>query len=260
MQSAQPSASILQSVLAWQQQRRAASQPQTVRAASLQAGGSQHFHSMPHPQHGLAAMPPAGPPVQRQAGGGGGLSVPWMLPAPQLSAVAPMARFPPPIPAAYAGQLWAPYPRGGDQLSRWQPESLAGDPTQMPSAPQPPAAAAFWQGLPQTPQPPVEAPPLPGTFEAFRLPAPAGGASAFTPGFPPPLPAVLQRRHTWSNVTAPPHNPAANAALALHQPSGFGIWPTQHVRDQVLPRLTNPKASLMSLCKAQSSPWRLRVS
>ena len=242
MQSAQPSASILQSVLAWQQQRRAATKPQTVRAASLQAGGSQHRLGMQHPQPIFAAAPPL---QQRQAGGGsGGLMPPWMLPAPQLSSVAPVTHFPPPIAAvsaAYAGHLLsAPHPSGSEQLPRWQPD-LAGDPAQTAAALQP-GVAAFWQGLPRTPQPCVGAPLLQGAFEAFRLPALAAGASAFTPGFPP-LPAALQRRHTWSSVTAPPPNHAADATnaapmagLALHQPIGLGVWPAQHMRDQVTPR------------------------
>lgn len=243
LQSAQPSASILQSVLAWQQQRSAAAQPQTVRDASLQAAGSQHQHSMPHPKHGFAAMPPAAPPVQRQPGGGGGLMLPWILPAPQLTAVAPAAYFPPPLPAlpaAYAGQLLsAQQPRGAEQFPRWQPDP-ADNTARMP--------AALRQGLPRTPQPSaVEAPQLPGTFGAFRLPAPAGGASAFTPGFPP-LPAALQRRHTWSNVTGSSADLAAAAALAApmvglapHQPSGFGVWPPQYVHEQVMHSVLSPR-------------------
>ncbi len=243
MQSAQPSASILQSVLAWQQQRSAATRPQSVCAASLQAGGL--LHGMQHPQQNSAAVPLAAPLMQRQPGASSGFMPPWMLQPPQLSAGAPMAHLPPLLPAAsaaYARQLLSAHHRhrGGEQLCRWQPD-LAEDPAaRMPAALQPAAADAFRQGLPPTPQPSaVEAAPLPGTFGAFRLPAPAGGASAFTPGFPP-LPAALQRRHTWSSVTGPPPDLTTNATLAApmarlapQQPPGFGILPPQYVHEQV---------------------------
>ena len=184
-------------------------------------------------------MPPAAPALQQHAGGG--LALPWMLTAPQLSAAAPTAQFAPPtsLPAAYAsGLLPSAELRAPQRLSHWQPDTM-GDQLRPRATPRLPGAA-FWQGLPPTPRPNLEGTNFSQTFQAFQPPAMAPVA---TSSFPP-LPAALQRRHTWSDVTAPA-NTAVNAALAAvtarlaqRQPGAAGTWPVLSMQDQVTPRPT----------------------
>ncbi len=217
-QDVQASTSFVQLVLALQQRRRAAgSQPQTVRAGSLPA----------EPQLSQASCPSffagsAGPPLQRQMDDVSRSGLPWTLPMPALVPAAAAAAnaeqsVPPRVLPAWAQPAPFSQPHAVEHLQHRQPQhsSHSAADRSRPQATPPPCQnilGGFWQQPPPAPQVAPTACLPPAIFSALQPPSQHGAAAA-TPGFLP-LAAALQRRHTWSSMTAPIVNPATNPAAS----------------------------------------------
>ena len=221
-------------MLALQQRRRAAgSLVQATRTGSLPA--QMQLPREPQPSFAVHA---AGVQLQQQLGDN---PCAGLAPGPEPTASVAASAVPLLLHQtrpAWAQQAASSQLHVAEHSQQWQPQRSL-DPSQPQLTPprRQHVQAGSWQGPPAAPQLAPKDALLPAFFTALQPPSQTdAAAAAISTGFPP-LAAALQRRHTWSNVTAPVAKSSASpgiAALAaqlLQQAGALPAW-TGHLAQQ----------------------------